>query len=85
MATAPVTILINARIWLISVLKCMLKIIKNIKRPDIAIICILALNLKKANIKHAILEINIPRKKKYKSNSKKLNLKTKPKKPNLKK
>ncbi len=40
---------------------------KNINTPPVAIICILALNFAIAKIKHVILDINIPTKKKYNS------------------
>jgi hypothetical protein len=54
---------INASVVFIFMPKCMLSVIKNMKTPQMAIMCMLALNLNNASIKQANVETRIPTKK----------------------
>jgi hypothetical protein len=62
-ATAPIAMAINASVVFIFMPKCMLSVIKNMKTPQMAIMCMLALNLNNASIKQANVETRIPTKK----------------------
>ena len=66
-ATAPIINAIIASVPFMLMLKWILSVIKNINKPDMPIICILALNFKIANIKQVIFDRRIPRKKKCNS------------------